>query len=86
MIPAIVLSLRLLWLELRCPGAIDVVAFTMHPVARQGFARDLRIGGVPAVLLAVASWAWVPGPVAFAGSVVGLWGMWAMWLADTVDA
>ena len=86
MIPAIVLSLRLLRLELRHPGTIGVVAFTLAPVARQGFARDLRLGGVPAVLLAVASWAWVPGPLAVAGSVVGLWGMWAMWLADTVDA
>lgn len=86
MIPAIVLSLRLLLLEMRYPGTIGVVAFTLAPVQRQGFARDLRITGVPAVLLAVASWAWVPGPVALTGSVVGLWGLWAMWLADEVDA
>jgi len=80
------LSLRLLWAELRYPGAIGAVACTLAPSQRRGFARDLRLAGFPAVLLAVASWWWLPGAVACAGSAVGLWGLWAMYLADRVDA
>ena len=86
MIAAILLSLRLLLAELRYPGALGAVAYALAPVARRGFARDLRLTGVPAVLLAVASWWWLPGAVACAGSAAGLWGLWAMYLADRVDA
>jgi hypothetical protein len=82
---AIMLSLRLLWAELRYPGAIGAVACTLAPSQRRGFARDLRLAGVPAVLLAVALWLWLPGAVACAVAL-WLWGLWAMHLADRVDA
>ena len=49
-------------------------------------ARDLRLTGVPAVLIAFALWLWLPGAVACAGSALGLWGLWALCLADEVDA
>lgn len=86
MIAAVAFSLRLAGLELRAPGAIAAVASGLAPAHRQGLARDLRRCGVPAVLIALASWAWVPGFLAVTGAVVGLWGAWALCLADEVDA
>ena len=83
---AVVVSLQIAWAETRVPGAIARIVDGLHFDARRGLARDLRLAGVPAVLIAFALWLWMPGAVACAGSAAGLWGLWAMYLADVVDA